>query len=129
MYGFHKVNDLIHSNLTNENQTWEFKHPNFRKGAIGDLQHIKRKNAKTQQQLLFQQHKLKEQKQQLQQEEEIPLTPIQDILSDDYKQNTPLIDHIVKIEDQLVGVSKTCEMLFNEVVNLRMIVSKQQDVK
>ncbi|OAD02374.1 heat shock factor-type transcription factor, partial [Mucor lusitanicus CBS 277.49] len=48
MYGFHKVNDLIHSNLTNENQTWEFKHPNFRRGAVGDLQHIKRKSAKTQ---------------------------------------------------------------------------------
>ncbi|KAG0891807.1 hypothetical protein G6F28_011279 [Rhizopus arrhizus] len=55
MYGFHKVNDLIHSNLTNENQTWEFKHPNFRRGAVGDLQHIKRKSAKTQLQQLQQQ--------------------------------------------------------------------------
>ncbi|KAI8889762.1 hypothetical protein K501DRAFT_237959, partial [Backusella circina FSU 941] len=131
MYGFHKVNDLIHSNLTNESQTWEFKHPNFRKGAVGDLQHIKRKNAKTQQQLLFQQQKLKDQQQQQQQqqlqEEEFPLTPLQDVLSDDDKQNTTLIDHIIKIEDQLVGVSKTCELLFNEVVNLRMIVSKQHD--
>ncbi|KAI7864536.1 HSF-type DNA-binding-domain-containing protein, partial [Spinellus fusiger] len=43
MYGFHKVNDMIHSNLTNETQTWEFRHPHFRRGAVDDLQNIKRK--------------------------------------------------------------------------------------
>ncbi|KAI9275971.1 HSF-type DNA-binding-domain-containing protein [Sporodiniella umbellata] len=41
MYGFHKVNDMIHTNP--DNQTWEFKHPDFKKGAIDNLQHIKRK--------------------------------------------------------------------------------------
>ncbi|ORZ06715.1 HSF-type DNA-binding-domain-containing protein, partial [Absidia repens] len=43
MYGFHKVNDMIHSNLTSESQKWEFRHQNFRRGAVEELQNIKRK--------------------------------------------------------------------------------------
>ncbi|KAI8071305.1 HSF-type DNA-binding-domain-containing protein, partial [Gongronella butleri] len=43
MYGFHKVNDIIHSNLTSESQKWEFRHEHFRRGAIDALQNIKRK--------------------------------------------------------------------------------------
>ncbi|KAJ2956176.1 hypothetical protein NQZ79_g7948 [Umbelopsis isabellina] len=47
MYGFHKVNDMIHhSNITNESQAWEFRHPSFRRGGILELQNIKRKSAK-----------------------------------------------------------------------------------
>ncbi|KAG2176681.1 hypothetical protein INT44_007345 [Umbelopsis vinacea] len=46
MYGFHKVNDMIHhSNITNESQAWEFRHPSFRRGGIQELQNIKRKSA------------------------------------------------------------------------------------
>ncbi|SAM00203.1 hypothetical protein [Absidia glauca] len=52
MYGFHKVNDMIHSNLTSESQKWEFKHQNFRRGAIDELQNIKRKSAKSHHQYL-----------------------------------------------------------------------------
>ncbi|KAI9305454.1 HSF-type DNA-binding-domain-containing protein, partial [Cunninghamella echinulata] len=44
MYGFHKVNDMIHSNLTTESQKWEFKHQHFRRGAVDELQNIKRKS-------------------------------------------------------------------------------------
>ncbi|ORX42935.1 hypothetical protein DM01DRAFT_1411735 [Hesseltinella vesiculosa] len=47
MYGFHKVNDIIHSNLTSENQKWEFRHEHFRRGATSALQNIKRKSAKS----------------------------------------------------------------------------------
>ncbi|KAG1496582.1 hypothetical protein G6F52_012921 [Rhizopus delemar] len=71
MYGFHKVNDLIHSNLTNENQTWEFKHPNFKRGAVGDLQNIKRKSAKTQLQQLQQQRQKELQQQEAFKQEEM----------------------------------------------------------
>jgi hypothetical protein len=47
VYGFHKVNDMIHhSNITNESQAWEFRHPSFRRGGILELQNIKRKSAK-----------------------------------------------------------------------------------
>lgn len=135
MYGFHKVNDLIHSNLTNENQTWEFKHPNFRKGAVGDLQHIKRKSAKTQlpspqfnfnnnnsdcQYTPLQNITTKAEEQQQQQE-----TSSQENNSNN---NSPVIKHILRIEEHLLGVTKSCESLFNEVVHLRMVVSKQQDV-
>ncbi|CAO3625562.1 unnamed protein product [Cunninghamella blakesleeana] len=47
MYGFHKVNDMIHSNLTAESQKWEFKHQHFKRGAVDELQNIKRKSAKS----------------------------------------------------------------------------------
>ncbi|KAL9553933.1 hypothetical protein MBANPS3_003049 [Mucor bainieri] len=161
MYGFHKVNDLIHSNLTNENQTWEFKHPNFRRGAVGDLQHIKRKSAKTQQIQLQQQlqqqqqqqeqqqrdlqiqHREQEQREQQQQQREEQQqnyyvnntgnrneNTFQNINAEvaDMQDNTnPVIKHILRIEDHLLGVTKSCEQLFNEVVHLRMVVSKQQD--
>jgi type II secretory pathway pseudopilin PulG len=162
VYGFHKVNDLIHSNLTNENQTWEFKHPNFRKGAVSDLQHIKRKSAKTQQLQLQQnlQQQQQQQQQQLQQQQQQELQQQQQYnfnatnsninnsnnissnhdsanyytqfrtedASDIYNNNNPVIKHILRIEEQLVGVTKSCDQLFNEVVHLRKVVSKQQDV-
>jgi hypothetical protein len=188
MYGFHKVNDLIHSNLTNENQTWEFKHPNFRKGAVGDLQNIKRKSAKIQQlqlqqqlqqqaqaqaqqqqqqqqqynnnsnnnnnnynndssssasysshqqQQQQQQHKQQyNQQQQQQEQQQQQQTSIQDedtmMNGDntDSKSNNdnPVINHILRIEQHLLGVTKSCESLINEVLHLRMVVSKQQDV-
>ncbi|KAI8075671.1 HSF-type DNA-binding-domain-containing protein [Thamnidium elegans] len=160
MYGFHKVNDLIHSNLTNENQTWEFKHPNFRKGAVGDLQHIKRKSAKTQLQQLQQQHQQHQQQQQNTQQQQAQYnfnnnlntnsnnnsngdcrysSHNNDLKSDDdsfqdnmnsndiNNSNSPVIKHILRIEEHLLGVTKSCESLFNEVVHLRMVVSKQQD--
>lgn len=112
MYGFHKVNDLIHSNLNNENQTWEFKHPHFRRGAIGDLQNIKRKNAKTQLQQLQQQRQREIQQQEI-------TTPKPEAIES---------DSMSRIESHLQGVLKSCELLYNEVVHLRMIVSKQQVV-
>ncbi|KAG1542672.1 hypothetical protein G6F46_011037 [Rhizopus delemar] len=128
MYGFHKVNDLIHSNLTNENQTWEFKHPNFRRGAVGDLQHIKRKSAKTQLQQLQQQRQ--QELQELSKNKDDFLTRSS---SPPHLQPTPpehheLDDQVSRIESHLVGVSKSCELLYNEIVHLRMIVSKQQVV-
>lgn len=43
---------MIHSNLTSENQKWEFKHQHFRRGAVNDLQNIKRKSAKSHHQYL-----------------------------------------------------------------------------
>lgn len=128
VYGFHKVNDLIHSNLTNENQTWEFKHPNFRRGAVGDLQHIKRKSAKTQLQQLQQQRQ--QELQELSKNKDDFLTRSS---SPPHLQPTPpehheLDDQVSRIESHLVGVSKSCELLYNEIVHLRMIVSKQQVV-
>lgn len=121
VYGFHKVNDLIHSNLTNENQTWEFKHPHFKRGAVGDLQHIKRKSAKTQLQHL----QLQRQQELLQQE-----LKREDVDMDSPKESPTqdIEDHVSRIESHLRGVSKSCELLYNEVINLRRVVSKQQVV-
>ncbi|KAJ3052137.1 hypothetical protein HK097_006834 [Rhizophlyctis rosea] len=44
MYGFHKINDMFHSNSSD---VWEFKHPDFRRGEVELLQSIKRKATKT----------------------------------------------------------------------------------
>ena len=117
VYGFHKVNDLIHSNLTNENQTWEFKHPNFKRGAVGDLQNIKRKSAKTQLQQLQQQRQKELQQQESFKQEEMN----KEVLTEG--------DPMSRIESRLLGVSKSCELLYNEIVHLRMVVSKQQVVR
>ncbi|KAG1321438.1 hypothetical protein G6F62_010820 [Rhizopus arrhizus] len=114
MYGFHKVNDLIHSNLTNENQTWEFKHPNFKRGAVGDLQNIKRKSAKTQLQQLQQQRQKELQQQETFRQEEMN------------KEALTEGDPMSRIESLLLKVSKSCELLYNEIVHLRKVVSKQQ---
>ena len=38
---------IHHSNITNESQAWEFRHPSFRRGGISELQNIKRKSAKS----------------------------------------------------------------------------------
>lgn len=133
MYGFHKVNDLIHSNLTNENQTWEFKHPNFRRGAVGDLQYIKRKSPKNHQSILRQQQRQREQEQQQEQEQEqqAAAAAAMAAYAEEQQQNEEdtIIKYILRIEEHLVGVSTSCERLFNEVVHLRMVVSKQQDVR
>jgi hypothetical protein len=117
VYGFHKVNDLIHSNLTNENQTWEFKHPNFKRGAVGDLQNIKRKSAKTQLQQLQQQRQKELQQQETFKQEEMN------------KEALTEGDPMSRIESLLLKVSKSCELLYNEIVHLRKVVSKQQMVR
>lgn len=135
MYGFHKVNDLVHSNLTNESQTWEFKHPNFRRGAVGDLQHIKRKSPKSQQVLLQQQRQQQQQAQQFaqqqaaQQQADQQHQDMTDMYTEDQNKSDTIIKYIQRIEHHLSGVSSSCEQLFNEVVHLRMVVSKQQDVR
>ncbi|KAG1137475.1 hypothetical protein G6F38_011287 [Rhizopus arrhizus] len=128
MYGFHKVNDLIHSNLTNENQTWEFKHPNFRRGAVGDLQHIKRKSAKTQLQQLQQQRQQELQELSKTKDDFLARSSSPPHLQSIPPEHQELDDQVSRIESHLIGVSKTCDLLHNEITHLRMIVSKQQMV-
>lgn len=128
VYGFHKVNDLIHSNLTNENQTWEFKHPNFRRGAVGDLQHIKRKSAKTQLQQLQQQRQQELQELSKTKDDFVARSSSPPHLPSMPPEPQELDDQLSRIESHLIGVSKTCDLLHNEIAHLRMIVSKQQVV-
>ncbi|KAG0935426.1 hypothetical protein G6F57_007097 [Rhizopus arrhizus] len=102
MYGFHKVNDMIHTNP--DNQTWEFKHPNFKRGAIDDLQFIKRKiNSKT--------------------SKSINTIPASD--EDIYG---PLYKHVLHVEDKLTQVSQSYEILKTEMDTFKSILSKQQEV-
>ncbi|CAO3639058.1 unnamed protein product [Mucor hiemalis] len=110
MYGFHKVNDMIHSNLTSDSQTWEFKHPHFRRGEIEDLQNIKRKSTKSSFSSL---------PSRLPGATRLPLDNDEDIYG-------PLYKHILHIEDRLHHVTRSYEILKNETNSLRTILSKQQ---
>ncbi|CAO3629916.1 unnamed protein product [Cunninghamella blakesleeana] len=48
MYGFNKINEMVYTNLMNDSssQTWDFKHPHFKRGDFKSLAHIKRKTTK-----------------------------------------------------------------------------------
>jgi hypothetical protein len=43
VYGFSKINEMIHSNISVDNQTWDFKHPHFKRGDFQSLILVKRK--------------------------------------------------------------------------------------
>ncbi|KAI8967715.1 HSF-type DNA-binding-domain-containing protein [Mycotypha africana] len=129
MYGFHKVNDMIHSNLTSDNQTWEFKHPHFKKGEIEELQNIKRKTTKPNYGLSGRYGS--------------PSAaaavhgglagnappgrffPSAENEDEFYK---PMYKHILYIEDRLHHVSRSYELLKNETSSLKGLLSKQQDL-
>jgi hypothetical protein len=102
VYGFHKVNDMIHSNLNSDNQIWEFKHPHFKRGEIDDLQNIKRKSTKPN------------------------YNTSSRVQSDNDEE--PMHKHILHIEDRLHHVSRSCELLQNETNSLRGLLTKQQQV-
>ncbi|KAG2202397.1 hypothetical protein INT47_008868, partial [Mucor saturninus] len=111
MYGFHKVNDMIHSNLTSDNQTWEFKHPHFKRGEVEELQNIKRKSTKPSFATATSPSR-------------IPLTRLPSDNDDDVY--GPLYKHILHIEDRLHHVSKSYEILKNETNSLRTVLNRQQ---
>lgn len=107
---------MIHSNLTSDNQTWEFKHPHFKRGEIDDLQHIKRKSTKpsfSTVTALRTPH------------------PISRTTSDSGEEDIygPMYKHILHIEDRLHHVTQSCELLRNESNSLRSLISRQDHVK
>lgn len=103
---------MIHSNLTSDNQTWEFKHPHFKMGEIEDLQNIKRKSTKP----MFAASTSP------------PRIPLIRILSDnDDDIYGPMYKHILHIEDRLHHVSKSYEILKSETSWLKTILIKQQE--
>lgn len=103
---------MIHSNLTSDSQTWEFKHPHFRRGEVEDLQNIKRKSTKSSFSSL---------PSRLPGATRLPIDNDEDIYG-------PLYKHILHIEDRLHHVTRSYEILKNETNSLRTILSKQQSV-
>lgn len=47
VYGFSKVNDIVHSTLCQDSQAWEFRHPHFKRGSVHELAKIKRKSVRS----------------------------------------------------------------------------------
>lgn len=107
VYGFNKVNDMIHSNLKNENQTWEFRHPHFRQGCIDDLRNIKRKSVRSLRATA-------------------PLPPSsatdQDNKADKYHREYNMI------EDRLNYITRGHSAMQEEFSSLRFVVARQQEV-
>lgn len=98
VYGFHKVNDMIHANSSH--QTWEFKHPCFKRGAIEDLQYIKRKNNNSNN---------------ITKARMIP----------DLQNDCSVYNHLIHVEDRLTHAVRTYQMLQNEMIMLKTLLSKQ----
>ncbi|ORY97415.1 HSF-type DNA-binding-domain-containing protein [Syncephalastrum racemosum] len=112
MYGFNKVNDMIHSNLRSENQTWEFRHPQFRKGAIEDLQKIKRKSVKGNNRPPSQ---------------TVPAMPSMPLESEEKTVDTLPKEYTV-LEEKLVDMSRAFNSLHDEMSFLRTTLMRQQDL-
>jgi hypothetical protein len=112
VYGFHKVNDMIHSNLTSDNQTWEFKHPHFKRGETEELQNIRRKSTKPSFSSL---------PSRIPTSARIPSDNDEDIYG-------PIYKHILHIEDRLLHISKSYDLLKNETNTLRSLLTRQQEV-
>ncbi|KAI9317004.1 HSF-type DNA-binding-domain-containing protein [Dichotomocladium elegans] len=110
MYGFHKVNDMIHSNLTAESQNWEFRHPHFRRGAVDELKNIKRKSAKSR-------HLLPNR----------TSTP-SNLNEGDELLYGPMYHHMLSAEERLLSASKAFEILQQQISNLKTIISGQQEI-
>ncbi|ORZ25434.1 HSF-type DNA-binding-domain-containing protein [Absidia repens] len=150
MYGFHKVNDMIHSNLTSECQKWEFRHQNFRRGAVEELQNIKRKSAKSHHQylaaamptssvstssmgrlLLGSGHLQQQSKYQHQsrsstnRSNQLDENYVNDPSSMDLQPN-PIYQHVIRLEDRISQISQSHESLKSETDELKLLLTKQQ---
>jgi hypothetical protein len=100
---------MIHLNLTSDTQTWEFKHPHFKRGEVDDLQNIKRKSTKQQLPLPATM---------------APQLPL-DNQNDDYNS---VQKHILHLEDRLQSVSRSYDALRNEAFALKAVQLRQQEV-
>jgi hypothetical protein len=146
---------MIHSNLTSESQKWEFKHPNFRRGAIDELQNIKRKSAKSHHQYLpaaiptssistssmgrlllgsghHQQQSSHYQHQLAQQSGGSRSNKSDDNIMNDTSrmdgQPNPIYQHVIRLEDRVSQISQSHEILKNETDELKTLLTKQQTV-
>ncbi|KAI7883547.1 hypothetical protein K492DRAFT_50449 [Lichtheimia hyalospora FSU 10163] len=116
MYGFHKVNDMIYSNLSSDNQNWEFRHPSFRRGAVEELKNIKRKSVKSRHQL-----------QAAQASSSTFPGGGGSGESDDYLFGS-IYRHLVDVEDRVRVASHAYELLVGETNALRSVIAGQQEV-
>ena len=107
MYGFNKVNDMIHSNLRNENQMWEFRHPHFRRGEVEDLRNIKRKSVRSLR----------------------ATAPLSVNDSNDMQRSELLHQNYANLVDRVTRMNTSFESLLDEVSTLRDTVLRQHQVK
>ena len=107
VYGFNKVNDMIHSNLRNENQMWEFRHPHFRRGEVEDLRNIKRKSVRSLR----------------------ATAPLSVNDGNDIQRSELLHQNYANLVDRMTRMDTSFESLLDEVSGLRDTVLKQHQVK
>lgn len=90
--------------LNSDSQIWEFKHPNFKRGAVLDLQYIKRrvstKNVNNTNETA------------------------------NYKEDEnygPLYKHMLDVEEKLIYVSQSYDIVKKEMNILKSVLSRQQE--
>lgn len=92
MYGFNKINDMT------QTQTWEFKHPKFKRGAEDELDHIKRK-------INNRNHSD---------------TPEEETYG-------PFYHHVLHVEERLACISEAYDVLRKETHSLKSLILRQQE--
>ncbi|KAL1931474.1 hypothetical protein VTP01DRAFT_9617 [Rhizomucor pusillus] len=117
MYGFNKVNDMIHSNMRNENQTWEFRHPHFQRGQVQDLQNIKRKSVKPGNRLA-----------RMTQDPGESSSDVQQPCAGEGVPATSMLRELTHLEGRLQYITSAFTQLQNEMVSLRVTLSRQQRI-
>lgn len=117
MYGFNKVNDMIHSNMRNENQTWEFRHPHFQRGQVQDLQNIKRKSVKPGNRLA-----------RMTQDPGESSSDVQQPCAGEGVPATSMLRELTHLEGRLQYITSAFTQLQSEMVSLRVTLSRQQRV-
>ena len=98
---------MIHSNLRNENQMWEFRHPHFRRGEVEDLRNIKRKSVRSLR----------------------ATAPLSVNDSNDMQRSELLHQNYANLVDRVTRMNTSFESLLDEVSTLRDTVLRQHQVK
>lgn len=123
MYGFHKVNDMFHANPSSESQAWEFKHPEFRRGAVDQLQNIRRKSSKS---VVTNPGNIGQGTTLLKAATTANAMSAEDVDRDD--RVDMLNRQVVDLDDKLRHIQKGYESLYSEMLALKNFQSRTQQV-
>ncbi|KAI8098986.1 HSF-type DNA-binding-domain-containing protein [Halteromyces radiatus] len=129
MYGFSKINEMIHSNISFDNQTWDFKHPHFKRGDFQSLSLVKRKSVKSSSTTISSpssssssyntsQNDIINTKSQQQPSQQC----------DSFDENDIVHNRVGLLDEQVHQVSNNVNQLTNDVQDIKSIIYQQQNI-
>ncbi|KAI8331760.1 HSF-type DNA-binding-domain-containing protein [Chlamydoabsidia padenii] len=125
MYGFSKINEMIHSNLSVDNQTWDFKHPHFKRGDFQSLTLVKRKSVRPSPMSATGNSSISY-------AVKINTTRVDDpppppIPPQDHSEETTGVEHrIMQLDEQVNLVADSVTQLTTELQDIKSLIYKQQ---